>query len=95
MTRATSLDPALTPAAVFAGLTPDVQRLVKVVASLYGGSWDACAEDVRRRRAGRPYLYRLDLPELDELAWLDRLKTYEAARGESLAAGLTPAEKLL
>lgn len=86
------LDPALAPAAVFAGLDPGVRRLARIVATLYGGSWDACGEDIRRRRAGQPYLYRVEVPGIDELDWLHRLKTYEAARGEPLAAASSPAE---
>lgn len=86
------LDPALPPAAVLAGLDPAVQRLVRIVAGLYGGSFDACAEDIRRRRAGKPYLYRTEVAGIDELDWLHRLKTYEAARGEPLAAASSPAE---
>lgn len=80
------LDPALPPTAIIAGLDPAVRRLVLAVRSLYQGSWDDCAEDIRRRRAGRPYLFRLDLGLDDELAWIHRFTTYESARGESLAA---------
>ncbi len=76
------LDPSLPPAAAFARLDASVQRLVVAVQTLYGGSWDDCAEDVRRRQDGRPYLYRLRI-ELDDLSgWLERLKAYESARGE-------------
>lgn len=90
--RSPQLDPALPPDEVAAGLPPAVQRLIGIVATLYGGSWESCAEDVRRRRAGRPYLYRIDHAGLDELAWIHRLQAYEAARGERLAARPLPAE---
>ncbi len=83
--RAHQLDPALPPASALADAPSGVHRLITVVATLYGGVWDDCAEDLRRRLAGRPYLYRIDLSGLDTLAWLHRLKTYEAARGEPLA----------
>ncbi len=91
--RPVQLDPALPPDLALAGTPATVGRLIQIVATLYDGSWDDCAEDLRRRRAGKPYLYRIDLPGLDELAWLHRLKIYEAARGESLASTrLQPAE---
>jgi hypothetical protein len=77
------LDPALAPVEIYRSLPSDVRQLVVAVRTLYGGSWDDCAEDVRRRRAGRPYLYRLNLSVADELGWLHRLATYEAARGQS------------
>ena len=81
------LDPALPPAVVLTGLPIGVRRLVAAVQTLYAGDWDDCAEDLRRRRAGKPYLFRLD-PSIhssaggDELAWLHRLRAYELARGE-------------
>jgi len=83
--RPAQLDPALPPEAALADAPSEVRRLIAIVATLYAGSWDDCAEDLRRRQAGRPYLYRIELPGLDILAWLHRLKTYEAARGEPLA----------
>jgi hypothetical protein len=85
-------DPALAPADVYAQLEPAVQRLIVAVATLYSGRWDDCAEDIRRRRAGRPYLYRLQLGLDDELGWLRRLADYETARGESFALAALPLE---
>jgi hypothetical protein len=79
------LDPALPPAEVLAGLEPPVRRLVAAVKTLYAGSWDDCAEDIRRRRAGRPYLFKLALGLPDELDWIRRLQVYEEARGERFA----------
>jgi hypothetical protein len=82
------LDAALAPRDVVAGLPPGVRRLVAACAALYGGGWDDLAEDLRRRQAGRPYLFRLELPLDDVLGWVERLKNYERARGEALAAAL-------
>jgi hypothetical protein len=80
------LDTTVPPAMVFAALEAPVQRLVVATHLLYGGHWDDCAEDHRRRMHGQPYLYRLrfDLPDL--AGWLERLKAYELARGEDFAA---------
>ena len=84
-----TLDAALPPAVVFARLDAVVQRLVVATQTIYGGSWDDCAEDLRRRHAGRPHLYRLHLDSHlgidDTLGWLVRLKAYELARGERFA----------
>jgi hypothetical protein len=90
--RTPQLDPALPPEDVRDQLEPAVRKLIDIVATLYGGDWDSCAEDLRRRRAGQPYLYRIDIPGIDELTWLHRLKTYEVVRGEPLAATTIPAE---
>jgi len=79
------LDIALPPDSVYRALDAKVQRLVVTAHTLYGGRWDDCAEDIRRRQAGRPYLYRIDCALDDPLGWLHLLKDYEAARGEGFA----------
>ncbi len=79
------LDSALPPDVVYGRLDGQVRGLISAVRTLYAGSWVNCAEDLRRRRAGRPYLFRLDLGLTDELGWVHRLATYEAARGERFA----------
>jgi hypothetical protein len=81
-------DTALPPSQVYARLEPGVQDLVTVVATLYDGQWDDCAEDLRRRRCGRPYLFRFDLPVAEPLAWIRRLQAYEMQRGETFASAL-------
>jgi hypothetical protein len=80
------LDVSQSPATVFAALDPAVQRLVVVTYTLYNGNWDDCAEDLSRRSAGQPYLYRLKIELDDAPGWLARLKAYEQARGEQFAA---------
>jgi hypothetical protein len=80
-----ALDATLPPDAVFARLDAAVQRLVVTAHTLYGGSWDDCAEDLRRRSEGKPYLYRLKVEIDDAPGWLARLKAYEQARGERFA----------
>ena len=81
-------DPALAPADLLARLGEPIRRLVLQVQALYQGSWEDCADDVRRRGAGRPYLFRLDLGSLasadEALVWLSHLAAYEATRGERL-----------
>ena len=82
----TPLDVSQSPATVFAGLDAQVQRLVVATHTLYGGNWDDCAEDLRRRAGGQPYLYRLKIELDDAPGWLARLKAYEQARGERFTA---------
>ena len=82
------LDSALPPRAVFDRLGKPVQQLVMANIALYDGLWDDCAEDIRRRAAGRPYLYKLDLGIDDVLGWVHRLKHYEVDRGERFAQAL-------
>ena len=80
-----SLDASMSPQAVFAKLDIVVQQLVIACQTLYNGNWDDCAEDVRRRQAGQPYLYRLKMNIDDVLGWLSSLKNYEQTRGERFA----------
>lgn len=82
---AAELDTDLPPGAIFAQLDAAVKRLVVATHTLYAGSWDDCAEDLRRRQAGQPYLFRLTFELDDMLGWLARLKAYEQARGERFA----------
>jgi hypothetical protein len=86
MTAVHQLDPALPPAAVYARLDPAVRKLITAAKTLYQGDWDDCAEDIRRRRAGKPYLFRIDSGLPDDLEWIGRLKAYEATRGERFEA---------
>ena len=90
-----NLDPALSPGQVLASLDLEVRRLVAAVKVLYSGHWEDCAEDIRRRRAGKPYIFRLALNLQDELEWLHRLQAYEVARGESFAIDDAAAGELL
>lgn len=81
----TVLDASLPPATVFARLDAAVQRLVVATHTLYGGNWDDCAEDFKRRGEGKPYLFRMKIDLDDAPLWLARLKDYEQARGERFA----------
>ncbi len=88
----TPLDVSLPPATVFARLEAGVQQLVVAAHTLYAGNWDDCAEDLRRRAGGQPYLYRLKLEIDDAPAWVARLKTYEQVRGECFAVAAQDAK---
>ncbi|MFM2091384.1 MAG: hypothetical protein RLZZ127_1873 [Planctomycetota bacterium] len=84
--RVLRCDPALAPAEQAARLPDGALRLVLAVKALYAGSFADCAEDLRRRRAGRPYLFRLDIDLPDDLAWLAALDAYEAVHGRGALA---------
>jgi hypothetical protein len=79
-----ALDPALAPEAILDHHGSLVRDLLVARDVLFAGSWDDLAEDLRRRVAGRPYLFRLADHESgeDALAWIARLQAYETARGE-------------
>lgn len=88
MLTISELDSALAPAEVLAVLDDEGRQLVGVCRELYTGDWNDMAEDIRRRQAGKPYLFRTAIDPGAALAWVERFRIYEAARGESLAAAL-------
>jgi hypothetical protein len=81
--RPATLDPALDAAGLWPSLPVPARRLACAVRALYAGSWADCIEDLRRRQAGRPYLYKLDGSVETDLAWAERLRAWAAARDES------------
>ncbi len=87
------LDAAMSPDAVIAALDPAVRRLVDINTTMYQGQWDDFEEDLRRRQAGRPYLFRMSDEPADVVQWVRRLRDYERARGESLAEATTATEE--
>jgi hypothetical protein len=78
----TELDATRPPTAIFEQLPRPVQELVLTAQVLYAGHWDDFAEDVRRRKEGRPYLFKVDFDLDDVPGWIQRLRDYENARGE-------------
>lgn len=82
------IDDAVPAAELVGRLSGPVLVLIQAGHTLFAGSWDALADDLRRRQAGKPYLFQLDLELEEPLAWIARLKAYELARGESLAAAI-------
>lgn len=88
MIRSHELDTALEPHEILASLGEPVRQLVQVNHVLYGGRWEDFIEDLRRRLAGRPYLFRLAQDPDETLAWAERLHRYEQVRQEPLAGVL-------
>lgn len=82
----TAFDTALTPAALLTSLDADALVVLKLAKGLYDNSWSAMAEDLRRRQAGKPYLFRTQLDPATALVWVELFDNYERARGESVCA---------
>jgi len=87
------LDAALAPTEVLPALDTEARALLALCRDLYAGEWGDMAEDLRRRQAGKPYLFRTAIDPGAALAWVDRFRAYEAARGESLIDALPNEEK--
>ena len=86
-------DAAMSPDEVIASLDPALRRLVDINATIYQGQWDDFEEDLRRRQAGRPYLFCMNDEPPEAVVWVRRLRDYERARGVSLAEVTTATEE--
>ncbi len=82
------LDASRPASEVFASLDERLRQLVMANQMLFQGRWEDLAEDLRRRQAGRPYLFRLDLGLDEPLAWIGRLRDYEVSRREHLSSAI-------
>jgi hypothetical protein len=76
------------PIVVLPQLPHPVRELIGVNQTLYSGNWQDLIEDLRRRQAGRPYLFKYTIDLDNILAWAQRLHQYEAARGDHFPQAL-------
>jgi hypothetical protein len=88
------LDPAKSPVEILREQGELVRQLVATNHLLFAGSWEDFAEDVRRRKAGRPYLFKQPFDIDETLVWIHRLQDYERVRREPLAEALAVEDNL-
>ena len=60
------------------------RMLVVLKRELYEGSWGEMEADLRARRDGKPYIFKLVHRIEDDLARIERLRTFEASAGVDL-----------
>lgn len=60
------------------GMTREERILVVLKRELYEGSWQEMAADLRARRDGGPFIFKLVHRIEDDLARIDRLRAFEA-----------------
>ena len=89
------LDPALAPERIVHDLDPQARRLLEACRSLSQGCWDDMAEDIRRRQAGRPYLFRVECEPGQALSWIDRFRAYDREGQPCLTDGCGGTVRLL
>ena len=84
-------DPASWPAPT---LTHEERMLVVLRDELYSGSWERMLQDLRERRRGRPYLFRLVNRIQTDINRIERLQERErgghANLGDSMRTGWGP-----
>jgi len=71
--------------AYFKSLSKEEQHLVALKELLYEGSWDEIVMDLKARKEGKPYVFRLETRIDEDLDRIKRLRAYEEEHGVSLA----------
>ncbi len=61
------------------GMTREDRMLVVLKRELYEGSWHEMAADLRARLDGKPFIFKLVHRIEDDLARIERLRTFEAS----------------
>ena len=65
-------------------LTEEEVMLVVLKRELYDGSWDEMVADLKARLEGGPYIFKLAHRITDDLARIDRLRSFERDRSVDL-----------
>ena len=60
---------------------------------LYGGSWSRMLDDLRDRLHGKPYIFKLANKIEEDIARIDKLKSYEENCHVNLSQYATDAER--
>ena len=68
----------------YQSLSTEEKLLITLRDELYSGSWDSMLADLKARLEGKPYIFRLATRIEEDIARIDRLRTYEAESGMNL-----------
>ena len=68
----------------FRTLSQEEQHLVALKQLLYEGSWDEMSVDLRARKAGKPYVFKLETRIDEDLERIEKFRAYEAEAGIDL-----------
>jgi hypothetical protein len=68
----------------FKSLPREDLQLLALCEILYEGSWEELVEDLKARKSGRPFVYKLQARIEEDLGRIDRLRAYEDQHGVSL-----------
>lgn len=73
-----------TPEEFFKSLPREDVQLLALREVLYEGSWEELVADLKARKEGKPYVYKLDSRINEDLQRIERLRTYESAHQVNL-----------
>jgi hypothetical protein len=68
----------------FQSLSREEKHLVALKELLYEGSWDEMVSDLKARKEGKPYVFKLESRIEEDLARIEKLREYESRMGVDL-----------
>ncbi len=68
----------------FRSLTPEEEQLVILRDFLYEGDWEEMLQDHRDRRVGKPFIFKLSTRIEEDMARIEKIRTYERIHGVDL-----------
>jgi hypothetical protein len=75
--------------AYFRSLSPEEEQLVILRDFLYEGDWEEMLQDLRDRRGGKPYIFKLSTRIEEDMARIEKIRTYERMHGVDLGRYVT------
>lgn len=66
-------------------LTPEEAMLITLRDELYGGEWARMVRDLYARRDGKPYVFKLVNLINEDIARIERLRSYEQTHAVNLS----------
>ena len=70
--------------AYFRSLSPEEEQLVILRDFLYEGDWEEMLQDLRDRRVGKPFIFKLSTRIEEDMARIEKIRTYERIHGVDL-----------
>jgi hypothetical protein len=70
--------------AYFQSLSPEEEQLVILRDFLYEGDWEEMLQDLRDRRVGKPFIFKLSTRIEEDMARIEKIRTYERIHGIDL-----------
>ena len=78
--------------AYFRSLSPEEEQLLVLRDFLYEGDWEEMLQDLRDRRNGKPFIFKLTTRIEEDIGRIDRLREYERKHGVDLGRYVRPEE---
>jgi len=74
----------------FHDLNPMEEQLLILRDFLYEGDWDEMLQDLKDRRSGKPFIFKLNSRIEEDLERIDRLRAYEKRHSVDLGRYIRP-----